>query len=148
MINFQNESNFPLNKRLLTQAIRAALQQQSAAPDAELSLVFVDNASMQAYNRDYRGLDEPTDVLSFPSGEIDPDSDAPYLGDIILSYPKAQAQAEAGGHPLAEELQLLTVHGVLHLLGHDHYEEDEKSAMWAAQDEILTTLGVGARPTN
>lgn len=148
MINFQNESDFPLNETLLTQAIRAALQQQSAAPDAELSLVFVDNASMQAYNRDYRGLDEPTDVLSFPSGEIDPDSDAPYLGDIILSYPKAQAQAEAGGHPLAEELQLLAVHGVLHLLGHDHYEDDEKAAMWAAQDNILTTLGVGARPTN
>lgn len=148
MINFQNESGFPLNETLLTQAIRAALQQQSAAPDAELSLVFVDNASMQAYNRDYRGLDEPTDVLSFPSGEIDPDSDAPYLGDIILSYPKAQAQAETGGHPLAEELQLLAVHGVLHLLGHDHYEDDEKAAMWAAQDNILTTLGVGARPTN
>jgi probable rRNA maturation factor len=66
----------------------------------------------------------------------------PYLGDIAISLPRATAQAEAAGHPVAAELQLLTVHGVLHLLGHDHAEPEEKAAMWAAQAAVLATLGV------
>jgi probable rRNA maturation factor len=91
-------------------------------------------------NRQYLGVDAPTDVLSFPVGEVDPESEALYLGDILISYPQALAQAEAAGHPVQAELQLLVVHGTLHLLGYDHAEEDEKTLMWKAQDEILARL--------
>jgi probable rRNA maturation factor len=147
MIHIQNEHGYSFDADLLRDAAHAAILQQGAAEDAELSLVLVDDASMQAYNRDYREIDAPTDVLSFPSTEIDLDSGAPYLGDLIVSYPTASAQAAAAGHSLDAELALLVVHGLLHLLGHDHYDDDEKMLMWAAQHEILNSLGISARPT-
>jgi probable rRNA maturation factor len=117
-------------------------------PDRSLTLVVTDDAQVQSLNRDFLGIDEPTDVLSFPSGESapDPDTGEIYLGDIIISYPRAQAQAEAGGHPIQQELQLLVVHGVLHLLGYDHAEEEEKAEMWAAQEAVLIRLGSSLRP--
>ncbi|MGH2523455.1 MAG: rRNA maturation RNase YbeY, partial [Anaerolineales bacterium] len=86
------------------------------------------------------GHDYPTDVLSFPSEETDPETGMRYFGDIAISFPHAHAQAAAGGHPVAAELQLLVVHGVLHLLGHDHAKRAEKARMWAAQAEILKKL--------
>jgi probable rRNA maturation factor len=83
-------------------------------------------------------------VLSFPAGEVMPGMAeaglAAYLGDVAISVARAAAQAAAGGHSLAAELQLLTVHGVLHLLGHDHDEPAAKAAMWAAQTAVLTQL--------
>ena len=85
----------------------------------------------------------PTDVLSFPASETDPDTGASYIGDILISIPRAQAQADAAGHPLEAEVQLLVVHGVLHLLGYDHADAEEKALMWKAQAEILTGLGLG-----
>jgi probable rRNA maturation factor len=100
---------------------------------------------MRQLNRDFAGLDEPTDVLSFSAGDPDvplPDELVGYLGDIAISMIKAQTQAEEGGHSLTAELQLLTVHGVLHLLGHDHYGQEEKETMWATQKAILDTLDV------
>jgi len=126
----------------LEAAARAALRQQAAPETAGLSIVLGDDDSLQRLNREYLGLDHPTDVLSFPAGEVDPETGAPYLGDVIISVPRAEAQAERGGHPLIAELQLLVIHGVLHLLGHDHAEPLEKSRMWAAQAEILATLGL------
>ncbi len=104
----------------------------------DLSVVFSGDDEIQALNRQYLDNDAPTDVLSFPADEIDPETGDRYLGDIILSVPQARRQAEAGGHPLAAELELLVVHGVLHLSGHDHAEEEEKARMWEAQREILT----------
>ncbi len=80
-------------------------------------------------------------MLSFQADELDPETGRRYLGDVIISYPRAQAQAQAGGHALPAELQLLVVHGVLHLLGHDHGAPAEKEAMWALQAEILQRLG-------
>lgn len=116
--------------------------------DRSLTLVITDDAKVQDLNRDFLGIDEPTDVLSFPSGESEPDPDTGevYLGDVIISYPRAQAQAEAGGHPIQQELQLLVVHGVLHLLGYDHASEEEKAEMWAAQEAILNRLGSSLLP--
>jgi len=110
--------------------------------DAELSIVVTGDAQLQALNLQFLDTDAPTDVLSFPAGEADPE----YLGDIAISYPQAASQAEAAGHPVIQELQLLAVHGILHLLGYDHDSEENKSKMWAAQDEILDLLDVGARP--
>jgi probable rRNA maturation factor len=79
--------------------------------------------------------------LSFLAGETDPETDLIYLGDVLISYQRAQVQAAAGGHPVEDELQLLVVHGVLHLLGFDHAEETEKAKMWAEQSKILSQLG-------
>jgi probable rRNA maturation factor len=107
--------------------------------------LLTDDEQMRQLNRDFAGLDEPTDVLSFPAGEPEallPDELMGYLGDIAISMMKAERQAEKGGHTLTAELQLLTVHGVLHLLGYDHYDPEEKDEMWAVQKAILEALEV------
>jgi probable rRNA maturation factor len=126
-------------------AARAALAHQNAAANASLTVLFADADRLRALNRDYLGYDAPTDVLSFPSGEPLPGAEG-YLGDIAISLPTAAEQAHAAGHPLADEVQLLTVHAVLHLLGYDHAEAAEKVAMWAAQAEILAQLGLDLQP--
>ena len=121
-------------------AALTALNHQAAPDAADLTIVITDDDQLQQLNLQYRDMDAPTDVLSFPADFTDPENDTPYLGDILISFPRAAQQAEAGGHPVMAELQLLTVHGVLHLLGHDHAETAEKAAMWAAQTEILHQL--------
>ncbi len=130
---------------LLRRAAVAALQQQEAPP-AALSLLITDDETVRRLNARYRGIDAPTDVLSFEDGSTDPETGALYLGDIVIAYPRAAAQAARGGHPIAWELCLLTVHGVLHLLGHDHANPDEKARMWAAQRCILESLGCPLSP--
>ena len=137
------ESEFPFPKNLLERAAQAALEHESQASESELTIVLTDDARMHDLNRTYLGVDTPTDVLSFPASETDPETGTQYLGDILISMPRAQAQADAAGHPLEAEVQLLVVHGVLHLLGHDHAEEEEKARMWKAQAEILARLGLG-----
>lgn len=133
-------------KALLSEAAAAALRMAAADPQVDLTIVMSDNARLQALNGQYLGIDAPTDVLSFPSGDTDPDTQAVYLGDILISYERAAEQAHAGGHTVESELQLLTVHGVLHLLGNDHAEEDEKAVMWALQTRILEAIGCPLRP--
>ena len=137
------ESEFSVPKDLLERATRAALEHQSESPNSELTIVLTDDARLKELNRDYLGIDAPTDVLSFPASETDPETGARYIGDILISIPRARSQAKAAGHPLESEVQLLVVHGVLHLLGHDHANAEEKSRMWKAQGEILTHLGLG-----
>ena len=137
------ESEFPISEDLLKRAVSAALVHQSVSLDSELTVVLADDARLHELNRDYLGVDAPTDVLSFPASETDPETGAPYIGDILISVPRAQAQADTGGYPLESEVQLLVVHGVLHLLGHDHAQAKEKARMWKAQAEILERLGLG-----
>ena len=146
MINI--ESNYDIPASLLERAARAALNHQKESPDADLSIVLADDTRLHELNRDYLGIDAPTDVLSFPASEtdgseIDPETGSRYLGDIIISVPYAAKGAAKASHPLESELQLLVVHGVLHLLGHDHATPKEKAKMWKAQAEILTSLGLG-----
>jgi probable rRNA maturation factor len=123
----------------------AVLTHEEIAPPAALTILLTDDDALQRLNRDFRGYDTPTDVLSFPTGAATPGmAEAglpPYLGDLAISIPRAAAQATAGGHSLTAELQLLTVHGVLHLLGYDHADEGEKETMWAAQAAILEKIG-------
>ena len=128
---------------ILVRAANATLLQQSA-PDADLTLVLTGDAQIQSLDRDFLGKDAPTDVLSFPASETDPETGRRYLGDIIISVPRAEAQSIAAGHSLKAELSLLVVHGVLHLLGHDHARVEEKARMWAAQSEALTRLGISS----
>jgi len=126
---------------ILERAAKVALLQQSA-PDADLTLVLTGDAQLQALDRDFLNKDAPTDVLSFPACETDPETGRRYLGDIIISVPRAEAQSITAGHSLEAELSLLVVHGVLHLLGHDHAGAEEKARMWAVQSEVLTRLGL------
>ena len=125
----------------LERAALATLNHQGTSPEASLTIVITDNTRLHELNLQYLKVDAPTDVLSFPAGYTDPDTNAVYLGDILISYPQAQIQAAAAGHPVKAELQLLVVHAVLHLLGYDHLEAADKTAMWAAQGQILAQLG-------
>lgn len=111
----------------------------------EVTLVLAGNTQIQKLNRQFRGENSVTDVLSFPADELDVESGARYLGDVVISIPQAKAQAKAAGHAVEAEVQLLVVHGVLHLLGHDHGESDERAKMWAVQDEILEKLDLPIR---
>jgi probable rRNA maturation factor len=113
-----------------------------ALQDAELSIVLCDDAFIHPLNRDYRGKDRPTDVLSFPQREgEESDPDDPVLGDIVLSVERAQAQADERGHSLETEIRILLVHGILHLLGYDHEEDAEAEEMEAEERRVLAMLG-------
>jgi len=142
MINIDTRYGFSDNA-LLERAARFTLDHESAPADAELTIVLGDDAQLRELNKQYLGIDAPTDVLSFSSEEeVDPETDVPYLGDIILSIPRAMEQAQAAGLRVEEEAQLLVVHGTLHLLGHDHAEPAEKARMWQAQAEVMVKLGL------
>jgi probable rRNA maturation factor len=110
----------------------------------DMAVVITDDESIQALNRDFRGLDEPTDVLAFGEEKPGPFVLAPgepaYLGDIVISLERAEAQAQERNVPVKTELQLLLVHGILHLLGYDHHTEAAQRQMWARQDAILEML--------
>ena len=109
--------------------------------DVELSILLCDDAFIHPLNRDYRGKDRPTDVLSFSQRE-EGDPDDPVLGDVIISIERAQEQADERGHALGVELALLLVHGILHLLGYDHEEEEEAEEMEAKERELLAQISV------
>jgi len=131
----------------LHQAISATLR-HGDAENAEMTLVIADDPLLTQLNRQYRGIDAPTDVLSFAAHEESEGQElfvtAPealnYLGDVIISFPTAERQAAAAGQSVAAELCLLAVHGVLHLLGYDHASPEEEADMWARQAHILASL--------
>lgn len=107
---------------------------------AELSLVITDDEALRELNRRFRGVDAPTDVLAFGTGPeehfVSAPESPPYLGDVVISYQRALAQAEELGHPVAEELKLLVIHGILHLLGYDHQEEADAQMMREREENI------------
>ncbi|MCY7753232.1 rRNA maturation RNase YbeY [Bacillus haynesii] len=123
--------------------------EEGVAEGAEVSVTIVNNEEIQKINKEYRGKDYPTDVISFAleedgEGEIEiiGADMPPVLGDIIISVDKAQEQAEEYGHSLMRELGFLTVHGFLHLLGYDHMTEEEEKEMFTKQKEILNRYGL------
>lgn len=126
--------------RVLAHALAA-----EGRPDSELTLVITSDEEVAELNRQYRALAEPTDVLSFPAqdptpGFVSAPEMAAYLGDIVIALPFTRRQAAELGRPLRDELRLLAVHGMLHLLGYDHAELAEEAIMWARQDAILAAL--------
>lgn len=139
------EGEWPVDPEVLRRAALATLLHQRS-PVVEVAVVVSDDASLRELNRRFRGIDEATDVLAFPNETRGPFVGAPglprYLGDVVISYPRAEAQAAEAGHAVEAELQLLVVHGVLHLLGHDDQSAQERAEMWAAQKAILEALGV------
>ncbi len=132
----------PIEPAFLEAAAQATLRAANAPAHADLTIVLADDAQLHQLNQQFLGIDAPTDVLSFPAGDVDPDTDRPYLGDIIISIERAQAQAS--DHLLEDELRLLVVHGVLHLLGYDHAEQADKLKMWGIQRDVLRQLGCEA----
>jgi probable rRNA maturation factor len=125
--------------------VRQILKAEGVASPYEVSLVFTDSESVQQLNRDYRGVDEPTDVLAFymlPQKGTDssfalPPDGVTRLGEVIISYPQAVVQAREQGHSPERELALLIIHGILHLLGYDHEELEEESKMRERERELL-----------
>ena len=132
-----------LSLALLRTVGEATLRHEGAT--GQVTLVITDDQAIQALNRQFLDLDAPTDVLAFSAQEEDqgfataPEA-ARYLGDVIVSYPRAVVQAAEAGHETEHELALLVVHGILHLLGYDHADEDEKASMWSRQETILKSL--------
>lgn len=143
-VDVQNEAGYPVDADRLRQAAQAVLSAHDVAPDSALTVVITSDDDVAALNRQYRGIDAPTDVLSFPADvpPVDEEGAAPYLGDLVIAFPYASAQAEREGHGLMDSLSLLVVHGTLHLLGYDHGDPAEKAEMWAAQADALQALGV------
>jgi probable rRNA maturation factor len=140
-----NESGVPVDESLLASVARSALDAMHVNPAAELSILAVTEEVMSELHERWMDEPGPTDVMSFPMDELAEESrrpDAPetgpaLLGDIVLCPEFAKAQARKAGHGLADELHLLTVHGVLHLLGYDHAEPDEEREMFALQNKLL-----------
>ncbi|MGH6989990.1 MAG: rRNA maturation RNase YbeY [Stellaceae bacterium] len=130
--------------RLARDTARAAiLATGSVGGAAELSLVFTDDDEIQALNRRWRGQDKPTNVLSFPVGDTVPIAGAPVmLGDVVLAYATVAREAAAQGKPFAHHVRHLLIHGVLHLLGHDHARSDEAAIMERLECRILAGFGV------
>ncbi len=126
---------------VLVRAAEECLVYHQTSGEPELTILLTGDDHLHQLNLEYLDVDAPTDVLAFPADYVDPDTETAYLGDILISLERATLQAQAGGHSLVAELELLVVHGVLHLLGYDHSEPDEKSKMWVAQTEILARLG-------
>lgn len=143
-IEVQNESGFSIDESRLQSAAATVLTQQRTAPDSALTVVITDDESVAALNRQYRGIDTATDVLSFPADTppVTLDDEPPYLGDLIIAYPYAAAQAMRAGHDVDDSLALLVVHGTLHLLGSDHDTPEHRAAMWAAQETAIRALDI------
>lgn len=148
MIEIQTNSKYRKYNfdSLLKNAAALTLDHHVDKSGASLTVVLTDDERLRSFNKKYRSLDEVTDVLSFPAADDSVQEDSDYLGDILMSYQRAAAQAEDDGHTVEHELELLTVHAALHLMGYDHAKEDDKAAMWTVQEEILAKLGNPLKP--
>jgi probable rRNA maturation factor len=129
-----------LNLVRIRQIANMVFSSQKFSGDA--SIIFTDNKSIQKLNRDYRDIDAATDVLSFPSEEIDPDTSIRYIGDVIISTEKALTQSKSANRSHTDELTMLIVHGCLHLTGLDHATQVEKNLMKMHQEDLLKIFGV------
>jgi probable rRNA maturation factor len=162
----ENKTSFQLSekmKQLIQEIIVQALKQEKYPLDVEVSITFVDNNEIQAINKEFRNIDRPTDVLSFPllefedsttAGEndsfslegleeyINPETGDLMLGDIIISIDKAIEQSKEYNHSLEREIGFLVSHSMFHLMGYDHMEEDEEKIMFEKQEKVLQTVGL------
>ena len=151
VIDFMDETNEITEEQVerIEKLLQHAAKEENVPDGAEVSITFVDNEKIREINRDYRGKDQPTDVISFALEEMGEEEIEivgvdvpPVLGDIIISVPKAREQAEQYGHSFMRELGFLAVHGFLHLLGYDHETEEEEKEMFTKQELILQQFGL------
>ena len=131
-----------INQKLLIQAAETVMQHCKVVDSPDLTIRITDDSEMKDLNNRYRGINKTTDVLSFKADFTDPDLETRYLGDLVISYPQAKKQASMRGHHADQELQLLVIHGVLHLLDFVHQTKQEKKKMWSLQKQILEKLGI------
>lgn len=147
-----NRTDFEISGEIMEAVEKACLETlkyEEFDEDCEISLSFVTNEEIHKINRQFRNVDAPTDVLSFPQLTFEEGEEADVnengeivLGDIIISVERAREQAEEYGHGLKREIAFLTVHSMLHLLGYDHMEKDEEEDMFRRQKEILEIAGI------
>lgn len=162
-IDFENESSLKLGIDLYETAcdvVSCALDYMDCPYEAQVSVLITDNDAIHRINREQRGIDRPTDVLSFPVTEyetpgdfafleegfqdcFEPDTGELMLGDIVISADKVRSQAEEYGHTVRREYAFLLAHSMLHLVGYDHMTEDDAAVMERMQEEILAQLGIG-----
>lgn len=158
----ENETNQELPfevEEIVNQVIEKALEQEKCPYEASVAVLLTDNEGIHAMNKEFRDIDSPTDVLSFPNVDyeepadfsgieesiedyFDPETGELCLGDIVISVDKVYEQAEEYGHAPLREFAFLVAHSILHLLGYDHMETEEAKVMEAKQEEILTSLGI------
>ncbi len=147
-------------EELIRQVVEAALDYEGCPYEAEVSVLLTDGEEIREMNRQFRGIDRTTDVLSFPAMEFPalgdfsileepegefcfhPETGELLLGDIAISVPKVREQAAAYGHSLERELAFLVAHSMFHLMGYDHIEEDEREIMEQKQRDVLDRLGI------
>ncbi len=163
-ILMEKETDEPLDfdyEKLLTSVVEQAIEQEKCPYECEVNITFTDNNGIRELNREFRDLDVPTDVLSFPMVDYEaaadfsmleseeaiamyfnPESGELLLGDIVISIERAKEQAKEYGHSLKREICFLTAHSMLHLMGYDHMEDEERIVMEKKQEEILNALGI------
>lgn len=157
---YEAEKKFTFDyEALMKKVMETALDYVGCPYEAEINIVITDNEGIHEVNREYRNIDRPTDVLSFPMAEYEipgdfsdlevncgdcfhPETGELLLGDIMISIDKVYEQAEAYGHSVERELGFLTAHSVLHLCGYDHMEDEERIVMEEKQREILDKIGL------
>lgn len=158
----ENETNveFPFDiEQILNTLMNEVLEREGCPYEAQVNLLLTDNEGIRAYNNEYRKIDRPTDVLSFPMIEFEtegdfsvaemaeadcfePESGELLLGDIVISVEKVKEQAKQFGHSEKREFAFLVTHSLLHLCGYDHVEPEEAEVMEKKQEEILNILGI------
>jgi probable rRNA maturation factor len=149
-----DESGVPLDHHLLRRVARRVVAGEGLRGPYDLSIRLTDDCALRVANRAHRGLDRPTDVLSFPllprfqqgdSGFVLPPDARQHLGDVLISVERARAQAAEYGHAFEREVCYLLAHGVLHLLGHDHEEQAERKVMREREEAALAAVGLFRR---
>ncbi len=142
-IYITTEGDYQIEEEAIRKAARCALQVAHAEPPLALTVTLTSAERVRELNRDFACLDETTDVLSFGAEDepyaVEP-GEPPYIGDVIIAYPVAQEQAQAAGQSVLAELQMLAIHGVLHLLGHDHATPEQRAEMWALESAAIDAV--------
>ena len=150
-VNYNAISELPNEEKLIKEVVSRVLEEEKVLPEVDVYITLTNNEEIHKINKEYRDVDRPTDVLSFPMYETDEiaglkndtdDEIEKILGDIIVSIEKVREQAEEYGHSFERELAYLVTHGMLHLLGYDHMIEEEKAVMRKREEEILETLNI------
>ena len=144
-IEIRNETTARIDEREFVELSRFVFEAMHLHPATEMSILFIDEEAMEKLHVQWMGEPGPTDVLSFPMDELIPgsaDQPAPegLLGDVVLCPTVAARQAAEAGHSAVEEMLLLTCHSILHLLGYDHMEDDERTVMFDLQRKLLLTF--------
>lgn len=150
-VNYNAISELPNEEKLIKEVVSRVLEEEKVLPEVDVYITLTNNEEIHKINKEYRDVDRPTDVLSFPMYERDEiaglkndtdDEIEKILGDIIVSIEKVREQAEEYGHSFERELAYLVTHGMLHLLGYDHMIEEEKAVMRKREEEILEILNI------